>query len=231
MTSSREDILAQVRGALGRAEALGKNGAAELEQRLADHKSNTVPKRGQLEPAQRVDLFRSMAEEAAATVNEVSNMKAVSAAVAEYLSSNNLPAELAVAPDPELDAVEWSDRPTISVRTGKANPSDLVGVTSAFAGIAETGSLMLVSGPDNPTTLNLLPDNHIVIMTTKKILGGFEDAWAALRDAQSNRKSKSAMPRTVCFVTGPSRSADIEQTLLLGAHGPRRLHIVLVNEK
>lgn len=231
MTSSRDDIFDRVRTALGRDAPLGKNGSAALEQRLADHASNTIPKRGQLEPAERIDLFRSMAEEAAATIDEVPTKSAVPAAVAEFLSANNLPADLAVAPDPELGAIDWGDRPTLSIRTGKANPTDLVGVTSAFAGIAETGTLMLVSAPDNPTTLNLLPDNHIVVMTTEKVMGSYEDAWSALRDAQSKRKSKTTMPRTVCFVTGPSRSADIEQTLLLGAHGPRRLHIVLVKEQ
>ena len=103
-------------------------------------------------------------------------------------------------------------------------------MTGAFAGIAETGTLMLASGPDNPTTLNLLPDNHIVLLQHKKIVGSYEDSWSALRKAQSGRRGKRTMPRTVCFVTGPSRSADIEQTLLLGAHGPRRLHIILLKK-
>ena len=97
-------------------------------------------------------------------------------------------------------------------------------VSPAFAGVAETGTLVMASGPENPTTLNFLPDNHIVVLQAQDIAGDFESVWARLREA----RGKGAMPRTLNMITGPSRSADIEQTLLLGAHGPRNLHIVLV---
>jgi L-lactate dehydrogenase complex protein LldG len=83
---------------------------------------------------------------------------------------------------------------------------------------------MLVSGPETPSTLNFLPETHVVVVRASQIVGGYEDAWARLRAAMK------AMPRTVNFITGPSRSGDIEQTLQLGAHGPRRLHVVLVND-
>ena len=85
-------------------------------------------------------------------------------------------------------------------------------------------TLVLFSGTDNPTTLNFLPDNHIVVIEAKDIVADYETMWAALRA----RFGKGVMPRTVNWVTGPSRSADIEQTLLLGAHGPRRLHVIVV---
>ena len=84
--------------------------------------------------------------------------------------------------------------------------------------------MALVSGPDNPTTLNFLPETHIVVVEAEKILGDYETFWQDLRAAYG----AGAMPRTVNFITGPSRSADIEQTLLLGAHGPRALHILIV---
>ena len=93
-----------------------------------------------------------------------------------------------------------------------------------FRGIAETGTLALVSGADNPTTLNFLSDNHIVVLSRDAILADYESAFAKLRGAYG----KGGAPRTLNFITGPSRSGDIEQTLLLGAHGPRRLHIVIV---
>ena len=100
--------------------------------------------------------------------------------------------------------------------------SDVNAVSAAFAGIAETGTLALVSGPDNPTTLNFLPDNHIVVLPREAIEADYESVFAKLRGVYG----KGGAPRTLNFITGPSRSADIEQTLLLGAHGPRRLHIV-----
>ncbi|MEZ5579927.1 MAG: LUD domain-containing protein [Candidatus Competibacteraceae bacterium] len=73
---------------------------------------------------------------------------------------------------------------------------------------------MLLSGPHSPpTTLNFLPDTHIVVLRADRIVGAYEDAWDLLR------ARGLGMPRTVNFITGPSRSADIEQTVQMGAHG------------
>jgi L-lactate dehydrogenase complex protein LldG len=92
--------------------------------------------------------------------------------------------------------------------------------------VAETGTLILTSGPDNPTTLNFLPENHIVILFADDIAGNYEDVWDRLR-----RMNGSNLPRTVNMITGPSRTGDIEQTIELGAHGPRRLHIMIVDRR
>ena len=105
---------------------------------------------------------------------------------------------------------------------GRAEPDDLVSVTPALAGIAETGTLMAASGPDHPTTLNFLPAVHIVVLQADRVVGTYEEAWERLREA-------GALPRTVNLITGPSRTGDIEQTIFLHAHGPGRLHIVLVD--
>ena len=102
--------------------------------------------------------------------------------------------------------------------------ADLVGVSHADAGVAETGTLVLTSGPDNPTTLNFLPDHHIVVVDASTVSGDYETVWADLR----RRFGAGAMPRTVNLVTGPSRSADIGQVLQLGAHGPVAVHIFVL---
>ena len=99
---------------------------------------------------------------------------------------------------------------------------DHVSVTGAFAAIAETGSLVMLSGPGHPTSLNFLPDDHIVVLRASQVVAHMEDVWALLRARDGG------MPRTVNIITGPSRTADVEQTIQLGAHGPRRLHVVLV---
>jgi L-lactate dehydrogenase complex protein LldG len=112
----------------------------------------------------------------------------------------------------------------LSITKGASQGDDEVSVTAAYAGIAETGTLLLHSGPASPTTLNFLPDNHIVVLRASQIVGAYEDAWDRLRAA-------GALPRTVNMITGPSRTGDIEQTIMLGAHGPRRLHIVLVEDE
>jgi L-lactate dehydrogenase complex protein LldG len=223
MSEARAQILAGVRRALGRGALEGEKKAA-LEARLASHPRNLVPKRAQLDHSGQVRLFIEMAERAAATVARVSRLAEVPVAVASFLAAHNLPAALRLAPDPLLEGLLWAERPLLKVESGTARPDDKTSVTPAFAGIAETGTLMLLSGPTSPTTLNLLPENHIVVLGADAVVGPYEDAWDRLRAARPG----GAMPRTVHFITGPSRSADIEQQLQMGAHGPRRLHIILV---
>jgi L-lactate dehydrogenase complex protein LldG len=84
--------------------------------------------------------------------------------------------------------------------------------------------LFLTSGEENPTTLNFLPDTHIMVISKQDILGSYEDAWNALRKVYGAR----TLPRAVNLVSGPSRTADIEQIIVMGAHGPRRLHVIIV---
>jgi len=222
VSDARTDILAGIRRSLKR-DAVDAETRRALEARLSGHRANLVPKRGQVTGREKIEAFAQMAEFSLATITRVASADQVPQALADYLKSQNLPAEIRMAPDPQLDAIPWSDTPLLKIARGKPNPSDEVGVTGVFAGIAETGTLMLLSGPQSPSTLNFLPETHVAIVRADQVLGSYEDGWAALR--QSNR----GMPRTVNFITGPSRSGDIEQTLQLGAHGPRRLHIVLID--
>jgi len=197
--------------------------AATVRARLASPRRNTIPARGQRDPAALVELFVAQAEAVDATVTRVSRVADVPGAVADYLRRENLPTRLRMAPDPNLDACPWGDAPLLEIVRGRGEASDMVSVTGAFAAIAETGTLMLLSGPDSPTTLNFLPDAHVVVVRAVDMVGCYEDAWDRVR-------ATGRMPRTVNLITGPSRSADIEQTLQLGAHGPRWLHIVLVED-
>jgi len=155
----------------------------------------------------------------------VPELAAVPEAVAAYLAAQNLPGALVMAPHPELRSIDWSSRPMLAGREGRAEAADLVSLSHGFAGIAETGTLVLPSGPERPNTLNLLAETEIVVLRASRIVGAYEEAWDRLRAESGGR-----MPRTVMLVTGPSRSADIEQALELGAHGPRRLHVVLVDD-
>ena len=226
MSGGRSEILASIRRGLKRGPLSGTD-KAELEVRLAQPKVGLVPDRSDVKIPELLDLFESMATEVAATLERVADLTAVPKAVAGYLKANNLPAEVRIAPAAELTDMPWSTEPLLTVRQGRAEPSDQVSVSGAFAGIAETGSLMLLSGPAGPTTLNFLPDTHLVVLKASDVVGPYEAAWNRLRA----RDGRGAMPRTVNFITGPSRTADIEQTIQLGAHGPRRLHIVLVEDQ
>lgn len=224
MTGPRDAILRRIRSALGRPTPSG-DAAAALETRLATHAPNLVPRRAQVDPDAQVTLFMDMLREVNATVATLDGLDQVPDAVADFLAGENLPSDLTVAPDPLLDGVPWDKRPLLTVRRGIADGGTEVGVTSAFAGVAETGSLMTLSGPAHPTTLNFLPDSHIVVLPRDRVLGSYEEGWAKLRAAAGG---DGFMPRTVNFVTGPSRTGDIEQKIQLGAHGPRRLHVLVV---
>ena len=119
------------------------------------------------------------------------------------------------------DRLDWQAA-SVRVDWRVAAAGDTAAASVAFAGIAETGTLMLLSGPENPITLNFLPDSHLVVLSETDLVGSFEGAWSRLR------ASHPRLPGTVNLFTGPSRSADIEQKLQLGAHGPIRLHILLL---
>lgn len=226
MSGARAEILAGIRRGLKRG-GLEGSVKAGLEARLESPKIGPVPDRSISKSQQPLDLFETMATEVAATLERLPSAAAVPEAITRYLKANNLPAELRLAPAAELTAMPWDAEPLLTVRTGRAEPSDQVSVTGAFAGIAETGTLMLLSGSAGPTTLNFLPDTHIVVLKASDVVGPYEAAWNRLRD----RDGKGIMPRTVNFITGPSRTADIEQTIQLGAHGPRRLHILVIEDQ
>lgn len=230
LNTSRAQIFGAIRAALGRG-PLGVTEETALEARLASRQPNLLPARAQLPAAARVDLFVAMAVEADATVERVARAGDVPAALADYLASENLPAEIAMAPSPQLETIPWAERPLLRIRNGIALPDDQVGVTPAFAAIAETGTLMLLSGPESPTTLNLLPETHVVVLRADQVIGDYEEGWRLLRERNKRADGGWDMPRTVMYITGPSRSADIEQTLQLGAHGPRRLHIIMIDDE
>ncbi len=220
---SREAMLTAIRRGLKRG-PLPADQVAMLRGRLATHPRHLIPARSRLPHPEQIALFVRNVEKEFGSVTRVPDAAAVPGAVVDYLAAQNLPSQLVMAPHPELQAIDWSARPLLSIREGRAEPTDAVSVQHAFAAIAETGTLMLPSAPERPTTLNLLADTAIVVLRSARLVGAYEEAWDLLR------AELGAMPRNVMLVTGPSRSADIEQTLELGAHGPRRLHVVLVEE-
>ncbi len=218
MSSAREQVLGRIRRALRRSEPLTPGLAGGLEQRLQHPPSH-------IRPAIEGDLaarFTSQLELAGASVARVEHPSHAPAAIQDYLECHQLPARLVVTGDPLIASLDWPA--TIEVSCRAAREDDLVSVTSAVVGVAEAGTLVLTSGHDTPTTLNFLPEDHIVVLPMSRLVPNLEDAWAHLRGKAGE------LPRTVNLISGPSKTADVEQTIQLGAHGPRRLHVILCGD-
>ncbi len=225
MSASREHVLNAVRASI-RQSGKPTLSPEQLTERLERPRPGLVPQRGQLDLAGRLDLFESWAKALSATLVRLDDLAHVPRAVADYLRQENLPAQVRLAPTPEIEGLDWQSQSLVEIARGRAQIDDTTSVTPAFAGIAETGTLMMLSGPQTPTTLNFVPENHIVVLKASQVVGSYEEALAHLRQVHGQGR----MPRTVNYITGPSRTADIEQTIQLGAHGPRRLHILLVKD-
>ena len=219
----RNAIIGNIRRGLKRG-PLPTDQQAMLAGRLATHPRHLVPARGQGDSASQIASFMENVLREFGTVQRVADFAAVPNAIATYLAGQNIAAEITVSPHPELQAIPFAETPLLKVRFGKAEPTDAVTVTQGFAGIAETGTVMMPSGPERPITNNLLSDTAIIVIRAARIVGAYEDAFDLLR------AERAGMPRNVMLITGPSRSADIEQTLELGAHGPRSLHVLIVDE-
>jgi len=168
-----------------------------------------------------VTYFRERVLGLASTWDEVRSKNEIPAAISAYLHDNNLPLR-AVCWKQFID-LDWAGN-GIEVEERNARGDDLVGITGAFCAIAETGTLMTTAGPHTPAAVSLLPETHIAVVSRARIVRGMEEAWELLR-AEYGR-----MPRAVNFISGPSRTADIEQTVTLGAHGPYRVHIILADD-
>ncbi|HSA67853.1 MAG TPA: lactate utilization protein, partial [Methyloceanibacter sp.] len=123
-----------------------------------------------------------------------------------------------------LAALPWTAAPALQRLSGRAEPHDRAALSRAVAAAAETGSLILVSGTDNPTTLAFLPETHFILVRAGDVVGSYEEAFDRLRAIYG----EGNLPRTVNLISGPSRTADIEQTIVRGAHGPKRLHVVIL---
>lgn len=225
MSAARDAVMGNIRRAIGREGGVDDATKVELSARLASRPRGIIPERGRDGTETLVQDFADRAEQVNATVVQIDGFSDVPEAVAAFLAENNQPSAVRLAPHPDLKDVDWSSRPTLEISEGPSDGSEVTSVTRCFAGIAETGTLMLLAGPDGPTTLNFLPENHVIVVKRSEMVGSYEDAWDKLRD---HIGPEGMLSRVVNLITGPSRTADIEQTLELGAHGPIRLAILIV---
>ncbi len=215
--SAREAILNRVRKAVPADPGRTEQAHARLRERPAP---SVTPQLAQSVGSARLDQFEAKARAVSATLTRLPAMAALPGALAEELRARNLPAAIRCGEDPVFKALDWGG---MEVTRGPGRIEEPAGLSRAEAALAETGTLALASGPDNPVTLTFLSETHFVVLRTSDVCGGFEDFWTLWR-------ARGLDPRTLNMVTGPSRSADIGQSLQLGAHGPVALHIFLVDE-
>lgn len=217
--AAREKILSRIRTAQGRPAA-----AKDREEELSESYVALKPPGPQPQiQGSAVAQFIAQSERLSASVDRVDSLDEVPRAAARYLNDRGL----------EMQAVVWKSMADLDwAGAGLAvearapyrdDPKpDLVGITGCFAAIAETGTLAMLSGPDTPASMALLPETHIAVVPESRILAHMEDVFALLRH------ERGAPPRALNFISGPSRTADIEQTLVIGAHGPYRVHLILL---
>lgn len=215
-TAARRSILARIRAAQGRDAAPAAHEREAVADYVARHPQGPRPPR----PDDLVAHFVHEAQKMSTSVDQVDGLAAVPQAVARYLASLALPMR-AIAWQ-TLDVLDWAGA-NLAVEFRKPQNDDLVGITGCFCATAETGTLALLSGPDTWASAGLLPETHVAIVPASRIVAGHEDAFALIR------AERGELPRAVNFVSGPSRTGDIEQTIILGAHGPYRVHAVVVH--
>jgi L-lactate dehydrogenase complex protein LldG len=220
--TSRDTIFSSIRRSLG-VSGIERMRNAAVDDRIERAPKGVIPARAQLEAQARLALLIEKFEGVQASVQTLASPADVPAAVAEYLRANNLPAAIRYGEDERLSTLDWG-KTAIDVKRGPSDGHDLASLSHAESALAETGTLVLLSGPENPTNLNFLPDHHLVVLKASDVTGDMESLWPRIR----KKFGKGIMPRTLNFITGPSRSGDIEQTILLGAHGPRSLHVMIV---
>jgi len=208
--TAKETILDAVRSALKRG-PLDPTSRQSLDVHRPSHTRPAIDE----DPVER---FVRKFESRAGTVSRVARLEDVPAEVEAHRARFDLPRRAAVGG--ALQALTWPQDWT--VHHGAAGIDETLSVTACLCGIAESGSLLLAGGPDNPTTHNFVPDDHVVVLHADRIVTHFEDAWVLLREREGG------MPRATNIVSGPSRTADVEQTIQLGAHGPRRVHVVII---
>lgn len=221
--AAREAVLARVRRALGRT-TTDADAVARAQTYVRDHAHGPRPTL----PPDLIGAFVERARHMGSTVERLSHRADVPAAVARYLDGLELPPAIAEQKShagicwPEFADLDWKAvglaieaRPTVG--------ADRLGITGAFCAIAETGTIVIVSGARTPTSTALLPDTHVVVLKESDIVPGMEEALSRVRDRAEG------MPRAVNLISGPSRTGDIEQTIVLGAHGPYRVHVLLLS--
>jgi L-lactate dehydrogenase complex protein LldG len=220
--AARDAVLARTRRALGKTSDRSQ-ARAEADAFIQAHGHGPRPTM----PVDLLTRFMQRASDMESTVERLTERGELPAAVARYLAALDaradtpLPAARAGVCWPEFRDLDWQAA-GLAIETRPTIGQDRLGITGTFCAIAETGTLVVLTGQNSPTATTLLPDTHIAVVRADRIVSGMEEAFALVRS------ERGRLPRAVNLISGPSRTGDIEQTIVLGAHGPYQVHIVVL---
>jgi L-lactate dehydrogenase complex protein LldG len=220
--AARDAVLARTRRALGKTDRT--QARVDAEAYIEAHRHGPRPAM----PPDLVTRFMVRATDMQSTVERLADRRELPAAVARYLSAADARAESAVPAAragvcwPEFADLDWQAA-GLAIEPRPTTGQDTLGITGTFCAIAETGTLVVLTGEDSPTATALLPDTHVAVVRAERIVSGMEEAFALVR------RERGRLPRAVNLISGPSRTGDIEQTIVLGAHGPYQVHIVVLD--
>ncbi|TPE49864.1 LutC/YkgG family protein [Amaricoccus solimangrovi] len=211
--SARERIFSAVRAELSAA-----RDPAQIAGEAAALLAEPDAVRPRLAGATLAESFAIKATALGTTIDRVPALDAVPEAVARYLAGQGLRPSVALDGAPELRGLDWG-----AVETHSAiAPDEAAGVGLARFGVAESGSIVIHSGPETPILLAFLPLHHVVVLRVADMLAHLEDYAARLEGTEP--------PRNAILITGPSGTTDIEGSYVRGAHGPGFVHVILVEE-
>jgi L-lactate dehydrogenase complex protein LldG len=224
MSGARENILGKVRHALGKTQT-DERALADAQAYIDAHAQGPRPSL----PADLVGRFVQRATDMESTVERIAGRSEIPRAVSRYLDTIDASAVAPLVRDqhrtgvcwPEFGDLDWAGV-NLDIQVRPTVGDDTLGITGVFCAIAETGTLVVLSTADTPTATTLLPETHIAVVPANRIVAGMEEAFALIR------KERGMLPRAVNLISGPSRTGDIEQTIVLGAHGPYRVHILVL---
>ena len=201
--SARDEILADIR-----------NRKVRVAQRPAPYRLPPLPK----EPVQQ---FIERARASGADVMRLTSASEIPVAIAEALRDRNLPAIVHLSPEFPWDTLPCERAPGLTCARATPNGDDAALNSAPFA-IAETGTLAFISDPVRPASWHFRPGIEFAVVRAQDILPHFESVLAKLTIS-------GTLPHTLNLVTGPSRTGDIEQTLEIGAHGPKALVVFVID--
>lgn len=180
---------------------------------LAQFESELLPIGVRVHQASSID---SAAEHIARIVLE-RKAKTVVAADAEVVERIDLAKRLGSAGIRYVTEASDADLRSIAIDAG-------IGVSGVDYALADTGTLVLLARKGQPRSISLVPPVHIAIVKADQVVHGLDDLFGLLR----SEKGVNDLGSAVTFITGPSRTADIELTLVVGVHGPQELHVVIM---